>query len=504
MLARAGEGFGQWRALALTVATSLGCVLLFWLMNLLGSQFGGFGAVLLRIVFGVLIVCVGSAGFSASGILLMDKAREQTPRSMRQAFGAGLRCVPRFLLLALCLLGGLLAIVAVAAVVYLLCRIPLLGAVLGFIAQPVLVAVFAAYIIVCLWVVAPLFAPAVWSGLDFRQAAGQVWTVARTRLLEVVLLLVALYVVVGAIGLLLASGLLPASGMLTVLAGGIVGSPEAVLYMPMGNGPGVVAPGGSGALLGMLMGVTVLAVMLSALLGQVIIMGLCLIYLQVAAAQASLPAAASELQGTLAGWGERARRAADKARATAAQTRHAVEEKIDAAAAGRRAQPAPEGPAAADAGKKISDFERELDASLGLAAAHAAPDFGQPEPPPSNPFGDIDANPQPPAAQKKADGGVSVSEQQRLELAELEARAQALAEQEQARLEQQQRLEEERQEQERLRQQQLEREQQEHAKLEQQRREQAEPARSSVPCIACGQPVAGADLFCEHCGARQR
>ena len=475
MLARAGEGFGQWRALALTVATSLGCVLLLWLMGLLGAQFGGFGALLVRVVLGVLMVCMGSAGFSASGILLMDKAREQAPRSMGQAFGAGLRCVPRFLLLALCLLAGLLAIVAIAAVVYLLCRIPVLGAVLGFIAQPVLVAVFAAYIIVCLWVVAPLFAPAVWSGLDFRQAAGQVWTVARTRLLDVVLLLVALYVVVGAIGLLLASGLLPASGMLTALASGIVGSPEA-LYMPMGNGGlGMVAPGHSGALLGMLMGVMVLAVMLSALLGQVIIMGLCLIYLQVAAARTSLPAAADELEGALAGWGQRARQAADRARAAAAQARQAVEEKIDAAEAGQRAQPVPEGSAVAGASRKISDFERELDASLGPGTAQGAPNLAQPEPPP-NPFGDIDSSPWPSVAEKKVDGGVSVSEQQRLELAELEARAQALAEQEQ----------------------------QEHAKLERQRREQAEPARSSMPCAACGQPIASADLFCEHCGARQR
>ena len=666
MLARAGEGFTEWRALLLTMGSSLVCALLYWVMAYATAGLSGWMLGLVWLLFAVLIAVAGSIGYSASGVMLMDRALQRPVQSMSQAFGAGLRCMPRMLMLGAGVLVGLLVIALLASVVYLLCKIPVLGAVLGFVAQPVLLVLCGAFIIVCLWVIAPLYAPAVWTGLGWQQALGQAWTVARTRPMELVLLLVGLYVVVGAVGALLMSGFVPALALLTSVASQVLGGAAALLITLSdtmgGSSMTAFEISYSGALKGLMYGTAVLAVILFALLGQVAIMGLCLIYLQLAP---DAEASQDDLHGALGSWGERARQVADKAKVKAAKTREAMEARMQTAAEEHRE-------AQATSSRNVSDFERELNASLGLAATQQQArgldlsDFDQAVPAqplvdqsldheprgqaasgrgllPQEPYWEEDVvgasrtPSEPPhdrgapsqgaedagfaqnaervenamqwAAQERneADAGQlpaadlpaehldaaqlarqqadrewqAAAEQQRLqaeqerierEQLDVQARAMALAEQEQARQEQLARLDRERKEQERIRLEQLERDkaeqlqrleqerreqqrlrleqleqqrlQQEHEeqlelqRLEQEReqlereqiergqrareqlereqnewaeradREQANagallPA-ATVACISCHQPIEADDLFCLHCGARQR
>ena len=138
MLARAGEGFTEWRALLLTMGSSLVCALLYWVMAYATAGLSGWMLGLVWLLFAVLIAVAGSIGYSASGVMLMDRALQRPVQSMSQAFGAGLRCMPRMLMLGAGVLVGLLVIALLASVVYLLCKIPVLGAVLGFVAHSLL------------------------------------------------------------------------------------------------------------------------------------------------------------------------------------------------------------------------------------------------------------------------------------------------------------------------------------------------------------------------------
>ena len=83
--------------------------------------------------------------------------------------------------------------------------------ILAFVAHPILVLVAAALLIAMIWVVGPLMGPALWSGLSVKAALANVLSIARKRLVEVVLMEVVLYVILGLVCFMLFAGLLPAT-----------------------------------------------------------------------------------------------------------------------------------------------------------------------------------------------------------------------------------------------------------------------------------------------------
>ena len=89
-LLRATEGLTQWRSMGLMFLTLLVSGLLFGL----GVRLGIFGI----LVLGLLSAVVSAAGTAAVGIMLLDKAKNQEPRSLQDAFMAGLACVPKIIL----------------------------------------------------------------------------------------------------------------------------------------------------------------------------------------------------------------------------------------------------------------------------------------------------------------------------------------------------------------------------------------------------------------------
>ncbi len=64
---------------------------------------------------------------SGVGILLMDKAKNIAPRSMMDAFLAGLWCIPKFLGFYVVVALVLVALAVVGAIGYFLAKIPGIG-----------------------------------------------------------------------------------------------------------------------------------------------------------------------------------------------------------------------------------------------------------------------------------------------------------------------------------------------------------------------------------------
>lgn len=284
-LARAAEGLTQWRPLLLGFLTLLvtGALVVFstWLAVKAG---------IFMYLIGMLAAMVALlAGSSGVGIMLMDKARNETVRSLSAAASAGLLCLPKFLLVGLVIFVATLAYSLLAAVIYFVCKIPFIGGILAFVAHPILVLVAAALLIALIWVIGPLMGPALWSGLSVKAALANVLSIARQRLLEVVLMEVVLYVILGLISIMLFAGLVPATAYLTSLALSITGDINAMAGMFMGGGyygrgyGGGFSPMGmmsNGSSTGIFAGLGVLYCVIGALLAQVAIMGMNLIYLQ--------------------------------------------------------------------------------------------------------------------------------------------------------------------------------------------------------------------------------
>ena len=341
-LARAGEGLTQWRPLLLGFLTLLLAVALaglgVWSIVRMQNTFGSLLGLLLNLVAIVVVL----AGTSGVGAMLMDRAQKVPVRGYLDAGIFGLMCIPKFLGFGLVVALAGLAFFLVAALVYFICKIPVLGAVLAFVAHPLLIMVGSALLVATLFVVNPLFAPAVWSGLSMKDALISVIGIASQRLVPVVLMQLMLYGVVGMTAWLLTAGLLPVGLSLTGLAASIMADGEGMASMMggfgggYGGGYGGYGGGGSmgmlgglmsnGSLIGMAMGLVVMLVVLSALLAQVMILGLNLVYLQ---AQENLDTSdtSSRFNRWLAAVLERSKAAAQAAKEKARQVKEAADQK---------------------------------------------------------------------------------------------------------------------------------------------------------------------------------
>ena len=161
-LLRASEGLTQWRPMALGFLTWVVVALLLAVGGFLSSSLGGAAGGGLMGLFGLLAMILIAAGMSGAGILLMDKAKNIAPRSMLDAFLAGLWCIPKFLGFYVVVALVLVALAVVGAIGYFLAKIPGIGPLFFFVLHPVLVIVAAAVLTSLLWVGFPLFTPAGW------------------------------------------------------------------------------------------------------------------------------------------------------------------------------------------------------------------------------------------------------------------------------------------------------------------------------------------------------
>lgn len=382
------------------IVALLGCavvgVVVAALVASMAGALGGLAPLMAALVW---FVAIGT-GVNAAGVLQMDEARRISPRSTVDALVYGLLCIPKVVVLFLAALAVEIVVFIAIAVLLLLCKIPFLGPLL-FVAVFPLSVLAAGITVVGVFLFMVLSLPAVWQGAAITRAVAQAWAIVRSRLVEAVLVLLALgllcavvaFVVFGVLG----AGLVPTLGLsASILSfggfdlGGVVA--------------GLQSEGGRYATAGIIGGLLLWAVA-GSLVGQVYLRGLSLAYLRLTdgldlgAAEAALRATFDEARRRTAELGEKARNAAQREPApTASAPAAAATPFVTAAAAATAPSPAydtsplfnpppaysPPPQTANAAAEAPADIDLPFDDSLAPAAAatpaYAAPPAWAPPP----------------------------------------------------------------------------------------------------------------------------
>jgi hypothetical protein len=380
-LFQAVNGLRNKRALVAMIGCAVVGVLLAGLLVSVGGVFGGLlGSLLCIVAFGT--------GINAAGTLHMDGARGISPRSTADALVFGLMCIPKLIVLGLALFAVALGIYIVIAILFFICKIPFLGTMLFAVVFPASVVV-AGVVTFGLFLCMALSLPAIWQGASITRALAQTLAIARSRLVEAVLLLVFVSFLGFAVSLIVFSvlgfGLMPALALSASIIGG-GGSGELSGMGPMGGLMGMAQGGGGHAIAGMIGGFVLWAVALS-LVSQVNLLGLCLVYLRVTEGL--------DLTGTE----EALRRSFDEAKRRTAElgekARSAAQRSSDGGAA------AGAGAAAAATSAAVAPFAVDPMAGAGGPTASAVPPaytpqaFAAPAPPVFTPSSNFAPSPPP-------------------------------------------------------------------------------------------------------------
>ncbi len=297
------------------IVALLGCLVVGVVVAmLLLSMFGGPGILVMLLAMLVWIVAIGT-GVNAAGILQMDEARGAARRSTVDALVLGLMGLPKLVVLGLACLAVEVAVFIAIALLMAVCKIPVLGPMLFVVAFPLSVAV-AGITVVGLFVLAALSLPAIWQGETVMRAATQTLAIVRSRFVETLLLLVFVGLLCFVVGLVVfavfGAGLVPTLALsASILSFGGT--------MPMGAmaglSPSFDGAGARYAISGAIGGSVLWAVAV-AVVGQVYLRGLSLVYLRVTegldlgAAEAALRAGIDDAKRRASELGDRAKSAA--------------------------------------------------------------------------------------------------------------------------------------------------------------------------------------------------
>jgi hypothetical protein len=278
------DGLRNRRALAAMLGCMVAGVLVAGLFVVLAPQLGYFMAFL----GGVCMFIAGATGINAAGVLLMDQARGLPLRPLSEAVAHGVTCIPKFVLLALSFFAVALALFVALGIVYLICKIPFLGPLLFVVVFPLSVIAFG--VTLCgLFVCMFLSLPAVWEGAGIGRAISQTLAIARSRLVESLLLFAVVAVLSAAVGFIvfgvLFTGLMPSVALMgSILGGDGLGSMFGFMQHrnDFGGDAGAgVAVGGASYVVAAGIGAALLWALAGSLLSLVYLLGLNLVYLRV-------------------------------------------------------------------------------------------------------------------------------------------------------------------------------------------------------------------------------
>jgi hypothetical protein len=310
-------------------AAMLGCmvigVLVAGIFSLLATRLG----FVLAFLGGLSMFVASATGISAAGVLLMDQARGVPSRALTDAVVYGLMCIPKFILLALTLFVVAVVVFIALAIVYLVCKIPVLGPILFVVVFPLSV-VIAGLTLCGLFLCMFLALPAIWEGAPILRAITQALAIARTRLAECLLMLTVVGVLASAVGFIvfgvLFTGLVPAVTMAASIFGGdALGSMLGTMHSlsdASDEGSYGLAAGIGGMLLWSLTG---------SLVSLVYLLGLNIVYLRVtegldvSATEDALKARLDIAKRQATEFGQRAKDAAERAREQARQSAAAAQ-----------------------------------------------------------------------------------------------------------------------------------------------------------------------------------
>lgn len=308
-------GLRNRRALLAMVGCLFAGVLVAGVLTALAGRMGG------AFLGALLMFVAGATGVNAAGVLLMDQAKGVPLRSVSDAIVYGLMCIPKFIALGIVLLLVALAVFIVLAIVFVVCKIPFLGPLMFVVVFPVSVVIAG----LTLWGLALclfLALPAVWEGAGIMHALAQALAIARSRLVEALLLMAVVGVLSMIVGFIvfgvLGTGLAPTMAMSASIVGGGMGGLQSVIGMAQGYG--MEGSGGAGyAIAGAIGGGLLWALALS-LVSLVYLLGLNLVYLRVtegldtAGAEAAMKSGFDDAKRRATELSHKAKEAAERAR----------------------------------------------------------------------------------------------------------------------------------------------------------------------------------------------
>ena len=327
------NGLRNRRALIAMVGCMFAGVLVFGLFSFLASRMGFFMAFL----GGLGLFIASATGVNAAGVLLMDLAKGVPSRDLSDAIVYGLMCIPKFILLGLALFAVSLVVFIAIAIVYFICKIPVLGPILFVLVFPLSV-VISGLTLCGLFLCMFLALPAIWEGATITRAIAQALAIARSRLVESMLLMAVVWVLSLVVGFIvfgvLFAGLMPTIGMsASILGGDGMGGMLGMLRQRGEFGGfgsdgsvGMGGMGGVGYAIAASIGGGLLWALAGSLLSLVNLLGLNLVYLRVTegldsgAAEAALKAHLDDAKRQAADLGQRAKDAAERARDHARQS----------------------------------------------------------------------------------------------------------------------------------------------------------------------------------------
>ena len=332
MFARASEGLTHFRGIVVSfLAMVLGGAFLFLGVYFAGRSAGGFGRIILFICW-LIYAGIAGTGVSATGIMLLDRARQVPPRSLSDALVFGFICFLKACVIAVAIGAAALLFGLVAGILYFICKIPGVGPLLLFFAHPVLVVVAGLFAFFA-GVFAALSAPALWDGDTVTQAIAKSIAILKERAVTAVLYLLVMGFVTAIILGIIGAVIVPGYFSMTGLAAGIVGANVGADMSMLTNLPMALmylSSGASGHVMSMMLATAVLVMLAVAAALQVHLMGINLVYLGVsegvdmAAAESMLKHQFDQARAKAEEAKQRALLAAERAKATAQQARAAA------------------------------------------------------------------------------------------------------------------------------------------------------------------------------------
>jgi hypothetical protein len=300
-LLRAVEGLRNWRAVGLSIIF-LGAALS---LAILGGMLG------LPRLFAFLALLVIYCGMSATGLSLMDQARNLPPRALIPTIVESVPAALRIFAMALIAFAGVLLLYMLMAIILLIYKIPGLGPALYAVALPVLVVV-SGFLLFGVAATFSMICPAIWSGASLRGAVAMLWQIATRRTVELLVNLILLYLLSLLVGGIVFGGILGA-GFFSVglISYGILNTGG--LAHPMDTLSGM---GASSYAVSTAFGVSILLVLVFSALNAMVLLGLNRIYLKLSVGLA--PSATKRLIG------QRLAEAQDKAQAETVATQAAT------------------------------------------------------------------------------------------------------------------------------------------------------------------------------------
>jgi hypothetical protein len=329
MFARASEGLTHFRGIAVSfLAMLLGGAFLFLGVYFAGRSTGGFGRIMLFLCW-LIYAGIAGTGVSATGIMLLDRARETPPRSLSDALVFGFICFLKACVIGIAIGAAALLFGLLAAIAYFICKIPGVGPLLLFFTHPVLV-ILAGLFAFFSGIFAALSAPALWDGDTVTQAIAKSIAILKERAVTTVLYLLVMGFVTAIILGIIGAVIVPGYFSMTGLAAGIVGANVGADISMLTNLPMALmylSSGASGHVLSMMLATAVLVMLVVAAALQVQLMGINLVYLGVSegvdmvAAESMLKHQFDQAKAKAEEARQRAIVAAERAKAAAQQAR---------------------------------------------------------------------------------------------------------------------------------------------------------------------------------------